>query len=163
MPESSKDPAQPTNQSKSASGLSAIKGTSRSLHQSALVSSFSPHGFDWFSRFEKVSCNSAGKSASISTWFLRVSKIISRCWILTGQMSSQPLQLVQDQRSSFLIGPVSSSTRGGRFSPPSFFNSLSAFSRRATLVLWIRSFGDSGFPVLAAGQRSSQRPHSVQA
>src|SRR5216684_8717337 len=62
-----------------------------------------PHGFSWFSIPRYAVPSSVGKFDSISDRYRRMSRILSRISMLTGQISSQALHEVQAQISSGLI------------------------------------------------------------
>src|SRR5437764_1260198 len=94
-----------------------------------------------------------------------MSRILSRISMLTGQISSQALQVVQAQTSSAVIRSstepaeivISSSTvtGGGTLG--------SAVAAMTSPTLRTISLGSSGLPVLLAGHTEVQRPQIVQA
>ncbi len=95
-----------------------------------------------------VITSSPGNSPSMSTRLRRSSMILSMCSMEAGQMSWQARQVVQAQMTS----------------RPMVSIRLAAGSVKAISPIWLTSrIGDSGLPVVKAGQRSWQRLHRVQA
>src|SRR5213075_483552 len=109
--------------------------------------------------------SSAGKSLSISDLYRRMSRILSRISMLTGQISSHALQLVHahnssdEMRSNMLSAPTVMSgtvpTGGDTTGEPVAVITSPTFN---TI-----SRGSSGLPVACAGHTDVQRPHTVHA
>src|SRR4051794_32073107 len=62
-----------------------------------------PHGLPWFSIARYAAPSSDGKLLSINDRYRRMSRILSRISMLTGQISSHARQLVHAQISSGVI------------------------------------------------------------
>src|SRR5262245_2940991 len=124
-----------------------------------------PHGFALFSIDRYAVPSSVGKFDSISDRYRRMSRILSRISMFTGQISSHALHDVHAQISSGVIRsnnesaatvisgttPSGGDTRGvpvAAMTSP-LFNTISR--------------GSSGFPVACAGHTDVQRPHIVHA
>src|SRR4051812_22873482 len=75
----------------------------RPLAQSARSVLDRPHGFSWFSRERYMLPSSVGKLDSMSDRYRRMSRILSRISMLTGQISSHALHEVHAQISSGVI------------------------------------------------------------
>src|SRR5476649_425327 len=94
-----------------------------------------------------------------------MSRILSRISMLTGQISSQALQLVQAQSSSEvmrsntelaeIVIPASIDTGGETFGVP-----VAAMTSPTLSTIWR---GSSGLPVAWAGHTEVHRPQIVQA
>ncbi len=104
--------------------------------------------------------NSCGAALSSITKYLRISVIIDNGSIFTGHSSTQALQLVHAQISSFVI-------QSNKFLPSSLNTPLLASiflptssNRSRVSIIILR--GDNFLPVKFAGQDAVQRPHSVQ-
>ncbi|CAB4908688.1 unannotated protein [freshwater metagenome] len=98
-----------------------------------------------------------------------MSRILSRISMLTGQISSQALQLVHAHTSSAVIRSnneltetvISLSTPiGGDTLPPGACEAVAAIT---SPLLSTISRGSSGLPVACAGHTLVQRPHMVHA
>src|ERR1044072_9124474 len=94
-----------------------------------------------------------------------MSRILSRISMLTGQISSQALQVVQAQTSSALIrsstDPASTLISASTVIGGGTFGDAVAAITAPTLRTISR--GSSGLPVLLAGHTDVQRPQMVQA
>src|SRR3954453_495125 len=125
-----------------------------------------PHGFALFSIDRYAVPSSVGKFDSISDRYRRMSRILSRISMFTGQISSHALHDVHAQISSAemrsnteLADTVSSGSwpTMADTGPPG----------RVADMTWPTfstiSRGSSGLPVAWAGQTLVQRPHTVQA
>src|SRR5437764_9133613 len=94
-----------------------------------------------------------------------MSRILSRISMLTGQISSQALQVVQAHTSSAVIRsstePAATLISGSTVTGGATFGEAVAAMTSPTLSTISR--GSSGLPVLLAGQTEVQRPQMVQA
>src|SRR4051794_13835690 len=143
-----------------------ISMPSRSLAQSARSVCDMPHGFPEFSMPRYALPSSVGKFDSIIERYRRMSRILSRISMLTGQISSHALHVVHAQTSSAEI----------RWNT-SFVDTVSSGSwpttddtapaGRDSLITWpilvTISRGSSGLPVAWAGHTDVHRPQIVQA
>ena len=123
------------------------------------------HGFPEFSIARYAFPSSAGKSDSIRDLYRRISRILSRISMFTGQISSHALQLVHDHNSS-LVTRSNIQFAGTVISLSTPMGGVVAGSPVAAItspVLRTISLGSSGLPVACAGQTEVQRPHIVQA
>ena len=123
------------------------------------------HGLALFSIPRKAPPSSFGKSLSMRVKYRRISRILSRISMFTGQFSSHARQVVQDQSSSLLMRSnkllaltvISVSTPiGGETAP------CSPVAAITSPVFNTISLGSNGFPVAWAGHTAVHRPHIVQ-
>src|SRR3954468_12716455 len=124
-----------------------------------------PHGFCWFSIDRYALPSSVGKFDSMSDRYRRMSRILSRISMLTGQISSHALHDVHAHTSSGVMRSqmelvdtvISGSTPMG--------GDTAGVPERAMTspVLSTLSRGSRDLPVAWAGQTEVQRPHIVQA
>ena len=140
-----------------------ITGTSKSSDwiQSVRLEAPRPHGSPWFSTLRSIRPASDGNSDSISTWYRRMSTMVSMCSMSTGHCSTQAPQVVQDHSTS---GSMTLGTRFSTSTPAARFRCMtrSALANMLSRSSMMRSFGERGLPVFQAGHWDWQRPHSVQ-
>src|SRR4051812_24765707 len=138
---------------------------SRSFAQSPRSPWFMPYTFEEFSIERYVLPSSTGKSLSMSERYRRMSRILSRISMFTGQISSHALHDVQAQSSSdvmrsntelaVMVMPSAVLTGGDTTGSPVAAITSPTFS---TI-----SRGSSGLPVACAGHTDVQRPQIVHA
>ncbi len=137
--------------------------TPSALAQSPRLDRPMPQGLLLTSMFLKTPATSGGKLLSIITRYRRRSTTLGTCSMNTGHCSMQDMQLVQDQSSSSVTAlPMIGVSAGASFAVP-FPSIMGRSFCRCAFRSWISFFGESGFSVKYAGQRSWHRPHRVQA
>ena len=118
-PRSTRDPEHPTQKSTSASGFSAMVGTSAipSRHDSR-VSVVPDHGCPRCSIDCMAAIAVSGADASSSTRYRRISTIESMCRISTGHASTHAAQVVHDHNTSSPTASRGIDVLGGGASAP---------------------------------------------
>ncbi len=117
-----------------------------------------PHGLPCCSRLVNAFWTSGGNSDFMRTSPRRSSTTFSTTSIIAGHSRSHAPQVVQDQISSGESCPSPVPTISGSSAPSAFGRRARAMSRRSFTIF----LGESGLPVMFAGQTSVQRPHSTQ-